>query len=597
LAQAFLVPSSRHASLIAIMCSLRIGLSSLVALSAPVAASSSTNVFAEHPFYLNPVNQAEYDRSIASAEGATVRSNLQRMRETASAYWIDTKAKIRGNTTRSVQGILADAASKAEKELVVLIWYNFPNRDCAALASAGEICCAYKADGSCDWGRGGDCSGGIAEYKNEYVEPFVEVLAQFKGRVPVAIIFEPDSLPNFATNMDKPHCGTLETQNAYTQGATYALNRLAAATDAAVYIDAAHGGWLGWHDNIMKYMKTLQGLEVDFSKIRGFSTNVAGYEALGHMCPWMPDDPANSPHRNGFCLNGRNAGHACCADGCHLLSQWDSAQNELNYAQELHHAAQAELGMEAHVVIDTGRNGVSDARSHCANWCNIRGAGAGHASTSKTEAPAMVDAYFYLKTPGESDGCTETLPDGTACGRFDGGCDAVDAIGFNPVEPRAPEAGAWFDYQVKQLAELASFGDDADDVPSAPAPVQPSPHTGRPASPVQPSPHTERPAPPVQKKPSPPKPSSQTSAEGTCCWGGCAGNCAPAKGWCAKSEDNCANNCGGTWCPAGKQNRQRRQGRLRASALKADSVLLQKQSQVKRNAKAEIRKEPSSEEL
>ena len=29
----------------------------------------------------------------------------------------------------------------------------------------------------------------------------------------------------------------------------------------------------------------------------------------------------------------------------------------------------------------------------------------------------QVDAYFWLKTPGESDGCTALLPDGTRCAR------------------------------------------------------------------------------------------------------------------------------------------------------------------------------------
>merc|ERR1719444_753598 len=57
----------------------------------------------------------------------------------------------------------------------------------------------------------------------------------------------------------------------------------------------------------------------------------------------------------------------------------------------------------------------------------------------------------------ESDGCTQKLPDGTSCPRFDGKCGSVDSIGSKPSEPRAPEAGHWFDYQVKQLAANARF--------------------------------------------------------------------------------------------------------------------------------------------
>lgn len=47
-------------------------------------------------------------------------------------------------------------------------------------------------------------------------------------------------------------------------------------------------------------------------------------------------------------------------------------------------------------------------RGDCANWCNIRGAGVGHFPTVDTGNP-MIDAYFWLKTPGESDGCTQVI--------------------------------------------------------------------------------------------------------------------------------------------------------------------------------------------
>ena len=107
-------------------------------------------------------------------------------------------------------------------------------------------------------------------------------------------------------------------------------------------------------------------------------------------------------------------------------------------------------------IIDTGRNGVSGAiRQSCANWCNIRGAGLGRKPTSRTDLPDIVDAYFWLKTPGESDGCTEHLPDGSRCPRFDAMCASVDSIGSAAGEPRAPEAGDWF---IPQLAELSCHG-------------------------------------------------------------------------------------------------------------------------------------------
>ena len=90
-------------------------------------------------------------------------------------------------------------------------------------------------------------------------------------------------------------------------------------------------------------------------------------------------------------------------------------------------------------------------RDQCANWCNIRGAGIGNEPTSSTLLPDLIDAYFWLKTPGESDGCTETTPDGRRCPRYDGMCGSADSVGSRQGEPRAPEAGEWF---VPHVAEL-----------------------------------------------------------------------------------------------------------------------------------------------
>jgi len=106
-------------------------------------------------------------------------------------------------------------------------------------------------------------------------------------------------------------------------------------------------------------------------------------------------------------------------------------------------------------IIDSGRNGVADMRSDCANWCNIRGAGVGLLPTTNTPNPDIIDALYWLKTPGESDGCTQTLPDGNQCARYDSFCGHSDCIGSQSSEPHAPEAGHWFDYQIKQLAKNA----------------------------------------------------------------------------------------------------------------------------------------------
>ncbi|CAK0792022.1 unnamed protein product, partial [Prorocentrum cordatum] len=329
---------------------------------------------------------------------------------------------------------------------------NLPNRDCDAKASNGEICCYKGEGGRCDYDKTGDCAEGLEEYKVEYVDPFVEVLKEYESKLPIVVVLEPDSLPNLATNLGHPHCGNPATVAAYTEGIGYALERLTTQVPAvSVYLDAAHGGWLGWEDNLEKFMALLKDAAFPMKKIRGFATNVANYQPLGHLCPFCPDQG----WRNAYCLNGRHRSDPCCADPCRLLGQYSAGNNELNYAQDLIMAANALLEMDAHAIIDTGRNGVVDMRQDCENWCNPRNAGAGIPSTTDVANTSLIDAYYWLKTPGESDGCSQQLPDGTQCPRFDDMCGSADSIGSRAGEPRAPEAGAWFDYQVKQLAANA----------------------------------------------------------------------------------------------------------------------------------------------
>merc|ERR1719237_1880255 len=202
-------------------------------------------------------------------------------------------------------------------------------------------------------------------------------------------------------------------------------------------------------------MGLMKKAKFPMKKIRGFATNVANYQPLGHFCPFCPDQG----WRNAYCLNGRHKSDPCCADPCELLGQYSAGNNELNYAQDLILAANDLLGMDSHAIIDTGRNGVSDMRQDCKNWCNPRNAGAGVPSTTDVANASLIDAYFWLKTPGESDGCTQELPDGSQCARFDEMCASVDSIGSRPGEPRAPEAGLWFHHQIVELATNAAMGD------------------------------------------------------------------------------------------------------------------------------------------
>jgi cellulose 1,4-beta-cellobiosidase len=416
----------------------------------PMAGGAGGSPFAGQALYVNPSFQADIDSSIATAAAGAEKSNLETMRDVASAFWLDFKYKVTpGNdSTESASGILKDASTASPVPMVTLIVYDLPNRDCHAKASNGEICCgATNPDGTCNYvdaASSGPCDDGIADYKKNYIDPLAVSVKEYCSSVPMALIIEPDSLPNLVTNAGDPKCGSTATQSAYRKGVTYAVQTLAAACPTAtIYVDGAHGGWLGWNDNLAKFAAEVKGLGID-SLIRGFSLNVANYQPTGVPCPSV-----------GFCLAGANADHACCFDPCGLSAEYNSGHNEVNYAAALAAAMKTAMpSFESHMVIDTGRNG-KNPRQKCANWCNVRGAGAGVIPTADTAVPAMIDAYLWLKTPGESDGCTADLPDGGKCPRFDSDCASTDSIHTQPGEPLAPEAGGWFDFQVKMLAANA----------------------------------------------------------------------------------------------------------------------------------------------
>jgi endoglucanase len=60
-----------------------------------------------------------------------------------------------------------------------------------------------------------------------------------------------------------------------------------------------------------------------------------------------------------------------------------------------------------HFIIDSGRNGLGPTGDM--QWCNPEGRAIGRRPTTRTGNP-LVDAYLWIKTPGESDGACNGYP-------------------------------------------------------------------------------------------------------------------------------------------------------------------------------------------
>lgn len=161
------------------------------------------------------------------------------------------QAKINGNTTGTVAGILADAAAQNPVPLVAFIVYDLPNRDCHAKASNGEICCVPNPDGTCDYDSAGDgtCSTGLQDYEQNYITPLATLFGKYPRSLssqslsPIACqtvrkasirCMRAPCQPKLrthrstvATNMGDPHCGNTATVTAYKTGVPYAVNTIA----------------------------------------------------------------------------------------------------------------------------------------------------------------------------------------------------------------------------------------------------------------------------------------------------------------------------------------------------------------------------------
>ena len=64
----------------------------------------------------------------------------------------------------------------------------------------------------------------------------------------------------------------------------YTLQELYSLGNVVSYLDAAHGGWLGWDNNlsaVAPIFKEVLDKAGGSKTIRGFVTNTANYQALG----------------------------------------------------------------------------------------------------------------------------------------------------------------------------------------------------------------------------------------------------------------------------------------------------------------------------
>lgn len=413
-------------------------------------SSSGPIVHVDNPYagvtgYVNPEWKAK-----ASAEPGG-----DRVANTPTAVWLDRIAAIAGTPNSQSNGAMGlrdhlDAALAQGAGYAQFVIYDLPGRDCAALASNGEL-------GPTD----------LPRYESEYIDPIaaIEGDAKYAG-LRIVDVIEPDSLPNLVTNQSIAACATMKSNGGYVQGITYALSKLGAIPNVYNYVDAGHHGWLGWDSNFgpVADLFTQVAKAAGMQTVQGFIANTANYSAL-----------TEEYFTVATMVSGTTVRQSKWVD-------WNNYVDELSYAQALRQKLVASgFGPGIGMLIDTSRNGWGgsnrptaaststdvntfvdesriDRRIHAGNWCNQSGAGLGERPTAN---PASgIDAYVWIKPPGESDGSSSQIANSDGKG-FDRMCDPTyggnSLNGNNPTGalPNAPISGAWFSAQFQELVQNA----------------------------------------------------------------------------------------------------------------------------------------------
>jgi cellulose 1,4-beta-cellobiosidase len=366
----------------------------VVCASAAAAPRSpaGTNPFQGARIYVNP----DYVSAVRDVKKRNPGASalLKKMEALPTAVWASALADTR-EVSRHLDGARRQQAQDGVPVVTVFVLYDLPGRDCNAESSAGEL----SPDAA-----------GEARYRREFVDVIAKAFRSHTDQ-PIAVILEPDSLSNLVTNMANPRCAAVA--GIYKRGIAYAMTKLA-QPNVFLYLEAAHAGWLGWPKNLARsapLYKEVLDMAGGPQRIRGFAVNVSNYDPVKVSSP-TPRDPAGP------------------------------ADDELGYVNDLARAL-AKLGITGKgFVVDTGRNGRANIRSEPDSWCNVRGAGLGERPRA---APApSIDAYLYLKVPGESDGTSDPKAP-----RFDATCGRDDAT------PGAPQAGLMFDAYLIDLLRNA----------------------------------------------------------------------------------------------------------------------------------------------
>ncbi|MCX3058577.1 glycoside hydrolase family 6 protein [Streptomyces beihaiensis] len=374
-------------------------------------------------FYVDPHSKATKQAFVDLRDGDIEDAlNMARLASWPQAQWFTkgTPHEVRLKVKRLVR------RARAVDRTPVLVAYDIPGRDCSQYSSGG--------------------ASSSAAYRR-----WIDAFAAGIGDAPAAVVVEPDGLANLPKDCGPTTDPTGDLTAARVADLAYAVKTLKARPRTAVYLDAGNVQWRSVGDIAQRLLRA--GVQYG----DGFSLNVSNYLPTSHnarygtwiaKCLWFATKGPQAARGHTDWCAGQYYSSAAPNDGApgDAVSPTDPTTwrwTDAWYDQNVGTPPSDEL---RHFVIDTSRNGRgawAPAPGKYSGdpevWCNPPGRGLGPRPSADTGVP-LVDAYLWIKTPGESDG---------SCTRNTGG--TIDPE-YGIVDP---PAGAWWPDQAHALARDA----------------------------------------------------------------------------------------------------------------------------------------------
>ena len=410
----------------------------VLAVSAPVFGDGG-NFASDTQFYVAKPNHGAFAQMAdLTSNGDKISADLIRvMIQTPQAVWVESGAP--KSVEQAVKNTVMRAAGKGT--MPVLVAYNIPFRDCAQFSAGGATT--------------------VEEYT-----AWIDAMAAGIGDQAAVVILEPDGLgiiPYYTDingNLEWCQPAEADPETAAAERffmLNYAVDALKAQPNVSLYLDGTHSSWLGVGDAAHRLVQAgvdrADGFYLNVSNYQ-FTTNLVQYGTWVSSCLSYATNPADFAGCPNQYWNGGPNGTKIAEllgpwTGVALSSygEWSDGTDipELNTSGI--NARYAGTQPTTHFVVDTSRNGAGPwqppAYPDPQDWCNPPDRGLGLPPTADT-GNALVDAYLWLKIPGESDGeCTRGLgPAGTT---VDPEWGLID-----------PAAGQWFPEMALDLVQNAN---------------------------------------------------------------------------------------------------------------------------------------------